>query len=518
MAYYNKISDKIRNQEILPDGLAWEDMEAGIMHKMSEKKDKKRRLLWILFPLLAVIGVGAMFFISKTETPEVQSLPKQLPTIIAAQKSDHAGTDVKSGSPTLDVTTPQGVYSQSTLTKGQRAENAEHHKIKVTSQNTKNMTTAYPLNLKNGNYAQVQGNVIDHLESSKNTNNDVVLYPKNIDYISTHAQKPASEIVSKGSVGNVGKVTIPADMDKIPNATNLSSETHYSEPNLIDNFASVISTLDHIAFLPGVSMVALAAMKSNKLMLRLNHITPSLIKPSTESYLGKTDLYIYGGYSHWQLLEVADLGVGVESIYNVSEKSLPSFNMGVRTDISLSKNIFVSTGIGCMSLYSVYDYNAVKSIAVTKQNVVTQIRYDLISSNTSNVYGDTTVMAAQTRQARARNNIFNVSVPLVAGLQTRMGNWTLKGGLGTMFSVFTQAKGKTEYLGNYVTVDHSGIFKNTLGVAFTGDLSAQYQWTNRFFIGAQISVTHFVNTFAVSNKSINLPNIFGVSITSGMKF
>ncbi len=518
MAYYNKLSDKIRNGESLPDGLAWEDMEAGIMDKMAEKKDKKGRLVWILFPILALIGVSVIFFISNTPAPEVQSLPKQRPTMIATKKSDIASNDIKSEPLKINANAVQDVDRQSTWPKVQQAENAEQHKIKVTSQNTRPKTTAYPPNSKNANDAQVKGNAVDRHERSNKSSKDVVAYSENIENSSTLAQKLASEIINKGSDGNVGNMSQPDDVANVPHATHISSETHFAAPNSIENAPSHNTTEEYVDFLPGVSMLALVAMKSNVPKLHLNVNTPSLIKPSTESYLGQTDLYIYGGYSLWQLSEVADQGVDVESIFNVSEKSLPSFNMGVRTDISLSKNIYASTGIGCMSLYSVYDYNAVKSIAVTQQNVVTQIRYDLISSNTSNVYGDTIVMASQTRQARARNNILNLSIPLVVGLQTSVGNWTLKGGLGTVFSVFTAAKGKTEYEGNYVTVDHSGLFKNTLGVALTGDLSAQYQWTNRFFIGAQISANHFANTFAISNKLINLPTIYGVSITSGMKF
>lgn len=517
MAYYNRLSDKIRNEEPLPAGLAWEDMESGIMDKMNGKKEKRRRWFLWLIPLIALVGTVIGFLNLKTDAIKTNTLPKSESNIIANNQSTMSG-DLSISAPitpdegtgTIIQNTTETSLSTAEISNKKKSNHtnsilntSKEEAIQKTIPNKNKTISAQSLNRTKEGINNAKEKIKDNKLLTTIYGSDTKSTPK-ADMLD-NTTKDVNMIVPN----NVTTFTHNDD-----NGTSIKSTNANEEINTFNT----ISTTDQIEWLPGISLLNVSSTAERNQKIKLHPATYPVINPLRPSYFGNVDLYVYGGYSYWNLNEITNQGLSIEIVYNESEKSLASLNVGVRADITINKNLYSTFGVDFVSLYSVYDYSAIKSVEVTQQNVITKVRYDLISANTTNVYGDTTIIASQTHTARKRNNILNASIPIIIGLQKNIGKWTLKGGIGGSLSLFTRAQGKNQYEGNYVTVDHKGLFKNTLGFGLTGDISAQYHLTNRFFIGAKISFTHFASTFNIPNKSIDIPAIYGVNITSGMKF
>lgn len=517
MAYYNRLSDKIRNEDPLPAGLAWEDMESGIMNKMNDKKEKRRHWFLWLIPLIALIGTVIGFLNLKNSTNETYTLPKSESNIIAKNQSVSRGDLSKSASKTFaDKTgsiiqnTPETSLSTAEIS---NKDKSNHTNSILNTPKEEAIQKTIPNNNKT-----ISAQSIDRTREGINNTKDKIKTNKHLTTIGRSDTKSTAQTDmvdnTTKDVNIIGTNNITTLSQNNDNGTSIKSTNSNEEINTFNT----ISTMDQIEWMPGISLLNVSSTAERNQKIKLHPATYPVINPLRPSYFGNIDLYVYGGYSYWNLNEITNQGLGIEIVYNESEKSLASLNVGVRADITINKNLYSTFGVDFVSLYSVYDYSAIKSVEVTQQNVITKVRYDLISANTTNVYGDTTIIASQTHTARKRNNILNASIPIIIGLQKNIGKWTLKGGIGGSLSLFTMAQGKNQYEGNYVTADHKGLFKNTLGFGLTGDISAQYHLTNRFFIGAKISFTHFASTFNIPNKSIDIPAIYGVNITSGMKF
>ncbi|MBK9737062.1 MAG: hypothetical protein IPO92_19760 [Saprospiraceae bacterium] len=269
----------------------------------------------------------------------------------------------------------------------------------------------------------------------------------------------AASIIEGNNVSSKGNMILPDDVGNGQQFINRGSEIMTTKPNTVLDDMPIL-LVQNISFLPALKYSKLISTQNSHLTYELNFAKPATILPSKNKYFGYTEIYASGGLSHWNLDKISHQLSGAELMFNASEKSLTSINFGIRTDISLRKHIYTSTGLECLGLYSVYEYAGVKEVLVEKTNVVTQIRFDLLSNSSTNIYGDTTVYESQNRNAKKRNSIFNVSVPVILGVQSRMGKWNLKAGLGGLISLMTKAQGKNEYQGDLVIIDHtSGVFK-----------------------------------------------------------
>lgn len=472
----NKMSQL--NNDQLPDELLWENMEAGIFHKMevlastlplAKKKDHKRRiLLGLLFLLLGAILSSLYYLSNQTDSQNATELAQSHSNPVNPEFSAEADKTVIEAEVPASTTPPSiDVQSEVPQTNSPQRDAKQNTTTVDSKENPGQPATQIARSETPINSEKKSTNAIDSSQYSREVK------PDNSD----ETELLISEKLSSNSSPNS---PAPAAVNQLTNQLKL-------EP-----------------------IVSQTSKKDIGLTLTTFPIEP--LHPIRK--IRHKQLWLTGGASWWSE------GYGsVKPERAAFEQTIVSHQGQFSYVKPLSNNLILLTGLQYQKLESRLNWNPlVPNFEVTLEDTIVQLQRNAITGEVTEIRGDVTLGVTANRQVQHFNSFSVLQVPFGIGKTWGEGSLQTHLLVGGVANISFSDKGRTLYQTELIEYNSpSADFWNgnlKFGAMLGGGLS--YRITEKFDIISLIQYQHSLSNWSEEQGTIMRPRIFNWSV--GVKY
>lgn len=461
MAYYNKLRDNLRKDDQLPDDMSWADMEDGILQKMGKKEKKRRFIVWWLFPIAVLIGLGVYQYGGHQITSQKTTSTKKRTDIIADKTNDYNNSSNEILPIQKDITSKEGI-------------------------DIKNGSKSVPVIQKSAN-------------SKKNTDNNSV-------YIAAQKYPKAASNKVSTTIMKMKKPIIKTD--------------NFSQASLEDLAISKNSLYAPNEVLDPIASLKMDALKSNEFIpLQYPEVnTLFAIKNSTQFYFGAMDLALISGITIWNRGSSIYQPDTEAHSAAVSEKPLPSYFISLQTDVSLTKTWGLKGGIEFQKWYSAFDYDGSKSTTKTEDDVIIKIEENILTGDRSYVRGTALIKEKSNRALRHKNVQNHLFFNISPTYRMEINHWSIMPSVGMFVGVFTSGSGKMLWQDDIVSYNGKiPNYNDRVHFGYKTSLSLKYTIQQKYFVNAHIDYQKFVRNVSADAMTIR-PSSLNVGVGLGLHF
>ncbi len=505
MEPFDNLKGKLREESPLPEGFGWDDMQEGIFEKMENltipKKEPKQfgywKLTFFLFGMLAMLGLTVLFHLV-TDTQKEEIIQRESLVLLSALNSA-----TKTVEKTKTTTKKEYSYPEkSTEVSLNTDQNYPTEIISKSEEKATNSLTSTSLSAKET--AKIDKREINGIAPNR-LNNQFSIPKKEAGELEKIVPINQHNNISP-NIKNVGQETKPAP----PTAFNnymISEKTENSRPNnqqresiwtLTSLRKEPLKPLDylHLIILDTLSL-------SNPLAVeKRNHQT-------------RFSMAFGAGVNYWTPNWGGTTGSQERATY---EKALIGTTYSLQLDYQLKPNWALASGIVWSRNYSKFDYYQTDTYQKVKQAAVVEIQVNTFTGDSTQIYGDQTVNVERTRKVVHYNSFQKWAIPVSIKYSLRHRQMEYTFGIGTMFTLSTKTTGKTF---NQTITDYNAanpIYKTGLEIGAMGSFDLNYHFSNKYFIGAQLSAVKSLGNWSQTEEVMLKPMIFHSQLRIGRKF
>ncbi len=381
MDYFDKhMKDLLDQSESLPGEFAWEEMEAGIQTKMSEIKDDENNRRPI-FWIWASLGMLLIVGCIGYGFWTTNTKVDTLPT----QKTNAPSIKETSASIHEEYEISNSLMNDEIADIGNKEVKLNFQSLKIIERSKdvldKSLTYVNEINVKN-----------------TRSNTSESLYKTDTEIV-----KGQEEIPSKNQLNDINSESKFLDESRIimlNGLADLQSRVEYN--NEIETLPYTFSTLTKVK--------------------------------KDESPVLNQALQLSAGITYW----ATDFGVSEEY-----ESEFASYGLGLRYHRGIGKNYFLNTGLDYQNYVSEFRWEGQISHQIEVKDTVTSVQVNLITSDTSYVYGNATGTYTADRRVLNYNNFRMFSIPVSFGRTQDLGNLKWDVSIGIDLGLLQMYHGKT---------------------------------------------------------------------------
>ncbi|HRG64568.1 MAG TPA: hypothetical protein PLV12_02125 [Saprospiraceae bacterium] len=519
----NNLKNKIREEQGLPAGFEWENMQAGIYSQMGKMNPKPTALSkWTS----AIKWTGFAIVIATTA----------IVAFLAGSISSHK----KMASQKLSTSQPTGIVENKYQTKTTNHIDPVHPTNETLKAPKSNQTTQ-SLNSNNQNSNETSSTSQNQVVKKEGINKaNPTLQKQDIQNIfnsttqtynpSDHPAHLSNDAIKSGSMennkpatetGNVlsqtsnkgedeGKQLIVSDLSTNP-------EVSHQNPSFKNNgHASIEEAIDrkeHTVLASLLTRPAHFLTFNSKISCSLVPESRGLIKPLTNNDHG-LDLLAGGGVS---LLSAHFTTTTAQETVLSSESVVPGNLYYLILGKKIGKNLRLQTGFEYQNLWTRFDYRLEKTFNGPISNQLVEIHINALTGDSTFIYADTMISIKETRTIRHYNQLQVISIPFMAEYEKRVGQWSvlLAGGVAAHFR--QSASGRT-LLGNEIIGYNNDqpIHSSFLGISIRSQLGMMWHFNERVGIQTSISGAKSINNWSSAIGTNYQPWL--LSFSAGLRY
>lgn len=486
MEHFDKMRDKLREENGLPDDLGWEQMEEGIFEQMdaantaSDREERTGIFDFTKYIFLLLLGAMALWFIVGNFT----KAPKDERAITSTKANPKQEIKTGSiGSAVLELAGEELVNlkhkeeESKGLVEVQRIFEEENAVKKENRLGEKTLLEA--INKRNN----IEENRIFLGEGRRDEG------------FSTSVERP---VLKKDEI-NENKRTLLQIRKEASGVSSSSIST--SKP---------IEQNRELAALPKVEPLESRGIAS--LISDLNELPETkrigLSKPKRKD---KISLSAGIALNNWSSRHFDDLETGV------SEKGIWGYSASLRVSYPLGKSLYISLGANYAKMHSKLDATLEEDTLVSYNTLLYLVK-DAYSGSISEVYGDTLLQETTTRRIIHYNHYSQWSLPLVVGYRKQIGNLEYNIGLGMSFDIQNTARARSIINGTPLDYSYTGkASAKGVGLSALGELGIKYHVNDRFFTSVRLNYAHQLNHWNIDLPNGITPKVINGTISLGIK-
>lgn len=519
----NNLKNKIREEQGLPTGFEWENMQAGIYSQMGKMNPAPTALSkwtsaikWTGFAIvLATTAIVAFLAgsISSHKKMASQKLSSSQPTSIVENKYQTKTTNHMDPVHPINETLKAPKSNQTT-----QSLNSNNQNSNETSSTSQNQAVKKE-GINKANPTLQKHNVQNIFNSTAQTYNP-----------SDHPAHLSNDAIKSGSMdnnkpatetGNVLSHTSTKSGEEQQTVPDLSTspEVSHQNPSLKNNgHASneeAVDRKEHAVLTSLLTRPAHVLTFNSKISCSLVPESRGLKKPLTNNDHG-LDLLAGGGVS---LLSAHFTTTTAQETVLSSESVVPGNLYYLILGKKIGKNLRLQTGLEYQNLWTRFDYRLEKTFNGPISNQLVEIHINALTGDSTFIYADTMISIKETRTIRHYNQLQVISVPLMAEYEKRVGQWSvlLAGGVAAHFR--QSASGRT-LLGNEIISYNNDqpIHSSFLGISIRSQLGMMWHFNERVGIQASVSGTKSINNWSSANGTNYQPWLLSFSASLRYKF
>lgn len=486
---YNKkqIKKQLRQEEALPEGFAWEDMQGGILAEMeaieTAKPATSSRIYWGAFAALSVMILFLSAYYFAFFNIEIED-----------NKSFHTTTQsiVK-----LEHTTISETVLEKEITASETVQLIDKEDITTVRSELKSTNTKHIRSIDSRRSTRVQEAV--SLENKKNTKQKrleerqvITVGNQNtsstaIDLQSKERQTQGTGKTASSSFGK-GQTTEVRSKAQADNKTVNIISTPYLNPSAL----SLLPIRNEQAIL-------------NKPLLTTNSVSP-------KNYFA---LELSSGINTWS----PDYTIATVADQNRAdaEVSILGYQYEVGAKYRAKNAFYATAGVAWQELHSRFKYEHTITTQIEQRDALVRLDINAVSNDTVFVYQDTTINVTETRNIQHYNKHRLITIPLVLGHEFDTEKLNIGLGVGGIFTINSKAEGRTLNADEIIDYDStSSIYKENLGLALIGKIHLNYALTQDLYIGANVAHGFSLKNWSATDTAM-AANTTSFSITLGKK-
>lgn len=515
MEPFKNMKGKLREENPLPEGFGWEDMQEGIFEKMADltapEKEKKRFEYWklTLFSLgmVVMLGLGSLCYLERSEQQMIdgrQELTKPLASANQVNKSFKNRGNL-TGKEQLN---PKERATQALTT-------IENHPTNLINDKERHVLNRQPkstADLKIDNKIEVK----EVVKFSQNSARKGIA----IDQENNLRNNNPNSKVSANLVGT--KISKHDNILPTTEKKERSSET--TSFTTFNNYLSTVKTVGSIINIKNDNPIwTLQALEKKPFEIlnyqRLSTINPlSLSNPlAVEKRENNTrfSMAIGLGLNYW----TPNWGSSSTSQERAQyEKALVGNTYSLLFDYRLYPKWSLGTGIMNSTYFSQFNYKETEVYQAVKEEVLVEIQVNTFTGDSTKIYDDSVININRERQVVHYNTFKKWSVPLIVKYSLSNKKVEYAFGIGTMLTLSTKTAGKTI---NSTIQDYnanSPIYQTGTEIGALGTFDLNYHLSEKYYIGAQLSGIASLKNWSIEEEVDLKPLIFNSQLTIGMKF
>ena len=433
---FNEFNKKLRQEGgKIPEGLDWASMESGIKEKMEKRKKRRFPYFYFLIGFILLTQVGVIGY------------------LLLDNKNNEA-TVIEENIPALEKETPL-VETKSSIPS--KENNTYNNTISKTKSDNNHIFSTQKIT----NTRILENNMGSTNQSFEFLISKNQMVDKQLNLSNSNINQPTEKIVNQ----EIKKLE-STDENQIIISNEILMEKKEKEVQL-PNIESKVGLLSELP--PSYNFIFSKVKQSNY----------------------KNEFSISGGttYNTWNPNSSVDAITRHDT-----EKSLISYQVNLDYKYFFPKNYFIKTGVSYHKNEYLFDYTTLSSRDTIIENVHLRNQIDTIQNTSTQIFGDTTVVASVTRQVKNYNTISSINVPLYIGKRFSLNRlfFELEGGLLLNFS--TTAEGKTiDSNFEIISITENPVYKKNLGFAVGGQLNLGYAISNRLSLKAGVNAHQFIS-------------------------
>lgn len=492
MAYYDKLKNKIRPEDALPEGYGFDDMKEGIYSKMPAKKEKRRRhfLFWWLTPIVGLLSAGLVYYFSQLDTQGSYQVDSRSSRRI--DKSEIIN---------------QNSNQQSFVTK------TNIEKRKDVANKSINSTTLL-LKTKSNNYRIQSPLSSEKIKHSKNTiqsinytQNDARINTKshNDDFQNSPIEKAYLTISPNHSI-----VTEQSSINTDINTAIKDSSITLAQRSLASSKINDLSinTLPNLFISPKIEN-ELPTLKQD------NSIIPLKVK-QTKNW----SVEFGTGIFTWQSKNLTRDSIDPSTnVYTSSLTPNYGYNIYILSHLQLMNGWYLSAGIDGVVSKSYLTYEASTSKQIKLDNQVVKIEQNLLTGSVNQVLGTANASVYEIHKLRKNNTDLIIKIPILIGYSVMCRKWSFHGGVGISTNLWSRHHGVT--IVNSQIINYNGshpLWQPVFQFNLESQIKAKYQFNQQVSLGAILQYSKALQDHTVAEKIIMKPNQIGISALIGYRF
>ena len=510
MEPFDNLKGKLRDESPLPEGFGWDDMEEGIFEKMPDitipEKESKRigywKLTFFLFGMVAMLGLTVLFHLVTNSQEEG----------ISQTKSDITSPFLNSATNSLEKTNrfaKKGMEKERSMPKSTTEIfsdiDRDYPTEIIKKPEKKSANSLIPINLPTNGFPQVNKQKINSVPPK-----DILKKQLPINKKETGLSKKASPVTQNNNIS--------------PNIKNVEQEVKTASLTALNNYATLEKTENNSTNnQQRESIWALTSLGKEPLKpLDYLHLTIldtlSLNNPlamEKRNHQTRFSMAIGAGINYWMPNWGNTTASQESAIY---EKALIGTTYSLQLAYQLKTNWSLASGIVWSRNYSKFDYQQIDTYQKVKQAALVEIQVNTFTGDSTQIYGDQTVNIERTRKVIHYNSFQKWAIPVSIKYSFRHRQMEYAFGIGTMLNLTTKTSGKTF---NQSITDYNAanpIYKTGLEIGAMGSFDLNYHFSNKYFIGAQLSAVKSLGNWSQTEEVMLKPMIFHSQLRIGMKF
>jgi len=438
---YKNLQDKLNQPSRVPDGLKWDNMEAGIFSKLDERAESEaktektsNRIVFLLFLLILVIG-SVMFFKNKSE------ILSQSTTIEITEKNS-------TSKPNKDLAKSKSETNRHSST----SINNNIGKEGNSNRPVVNSTKSKDFKQKENKKQNAQEEFLTHEYSTSN----------NILKSITRPDLTDAYILDRRST----KLDRPSNSDKNTHASNKTIE-NVTELKRIISFTNFSRSIPNTKELPTI-------------------LNENMVTKGPRSMLG-----ISFGFATWN----AGFSPTKSETY---EQTRLSYLAHMQYDYFIKSRLFLSTGLSYYQLHSRLDWSdRIYNYEVTLEDIIVKTNYNLLTGETEHEIETVEVEVEADRMVRHYNQSNLIQLPIGIGLVQNFKTFNLSLIAGTSINILGRSEGRLLHDGQII--DYSGSSNDLFSsqykingfVQSRLDYALSQKWNLSFGAGYQRSISNW---------------------------
>ena len=517
----NNLKNKIREEQGLPAGFEWENMQAGIYSQMGKMNPKPTALSkwtsaikWTGFAIVIATTAIVAFLagsISSHKKMASQKLSTSQPTGIVENKYQTKTTNhIDPVHPTNE--TLKAPKSNQT-TQSLNSNNQNSNETSSTSQNQAvekgGLNKVNPTTQKQ----EVENILISTAQTGNATSNIPQLSSETINPGSSTHGKPATDngvMLLKSNSGSPDEPQTVSDKSVISEVStpNSNIKNDWLESNKEDNESRPNSYL-----VPQLICPTHFLIYDGKVTCSLVHEKIGMKIPLFNKDHG-LNLLAGGGIT---MLSAHFTTTTAQETVLSSESVVPGNLYYILLGKKVGKNLQLQTGFEYQNLWTRFDYRLEKTSNGPITNQLVEIHINAITGDSTFIYADTMLNVKETRTIRHYNQLQVISIPLMAEYEKRVGQWSVLASAGLAAHFRQSASGRT-LLGNDIIGYNNDqpIHSSFLGISIRSQLGMMWHLNERVGIQASVSGAKSINNWSSANGTNYQPWL--LSFSAGLRY